>query len=474
MIRARYIELLLVSAFAALLAVQLFVPPSVGLADNGNFGRVYTRFSLAPVRSGQDNFAYFAPLYWFTPDSRWQGGMLSSEMLLAAPPVLLARALGRATFDIRWVGAVHALLFLAAFYALLVYLRPLQPWRRLLLGAAAFWMFGDVAYVSYCNSFYLDAAALAGMLLMVPLALDAAGTRGRREFALLLFAAATLLYIASRPQHAAVGLIPALMVLWVMRRFLLALLLICAVWITVAWTPADYSAKPLFNLIFYKITARSATPQQDLLELGLSADDLRYVGTDSAMPRSPAQDPAWMGNFLHRTNYGKVVRFYLRHPGRTLSILSYDLRLQAFQVRPPGLGNFARDLGLPPGTRTEKFQSWSRIRGALLSRWPWHVALWYLAFLCAALPMARRNPQAAIAAGVAFMAVAEFAIASLADSVETVPHLVLFHALTDITILMAAGWLVTRQSQPDGRNASVERSPRSAVEERQAAVHEAV
>lgn len=471
MTRARYIELFLVSAFAALLAVQLFVPPSVGLADNGDFGRVYTRFSLAPVRAGQDNFAYFAPHYWFTPDSRWPGGLLSAEMLLAAPPVLLARALGSGTFDIRWLGAVHAVLFLAAFYALLVYLRPLRPWRRLLLVAAALWMFSDVAYVAYCNSFYLDAAALTGILLMVPLALYAAGSKGRSERALLLFTAATLLYIASRPQHAAVGLIPVVMVLWVMRRFLLGLLLICAVWLTVARAPAEYSAKPLFNLIFYKIAARSSTPRQDLQELGLGAADLPYVGTDSAMPQSPAQDPQWMADFLHRTGYGKVARFYLRHPARTLEMLADDLRLQAFQIRPPALGNFARELGLPPGTRTENFKSWSRIRGALLSRWPWHIALWYLLFLCAAVPMARRSPQAAIAAGVAAMAVAEFVTTSLADSVETVPHLLLFHALTDITILMAAGWLLTRQFQPDGRRASSARSPQSAVEEGEAAVH---
>ena len=470
MTRARYIELFLVAAFAALLAVQLFVPPSVGLADNGDFGGVYTRFSLAPVHGGQDNFAWFAPHYWFTPDSRWSSGLLSSEMLLAAPPVLLARALGSPTFDIRWLGALHAVLFLAAFYALLVYLRPLQPWRRLLLGAAALWMFGDVAYVAYCNSFYLDAAALTGILLMIPLALYAAGSTGRREGPLLLFTAATLLYIASRPQHAAVGLIPVLIVLWVMRRLLLALLLICAVWLTVAWAPPEYSAKPLFNLIFYKIAARSGTPQQDLLELGLSAGDLRYVGTDAAMPGSPAQDPAWMAEFLHRTGCRKVARFYLRHPVRTLRLLSYDLRLQAFQIRPPGLGNFARELGLPPGTRTEHFDTWSRIRGALLSRWPWHMALWYVLFLWASLRMARRSRPAAIAAGAAAMAVAEFVSASLADSVETAPHLLLFHVLTDITILMAAGWLLTRKFQPDGPAASVVRSPQSAVEEGHAAV----
>jgi hypothetical protein len=443
MIRADKLEAFLLCACAAILALQLFISPSIGLADNGDFSRVYARFSLAPVRGADDNFAYFAPRYWFTPESSWTNDLLSSEMVLAAPPILIAHAVGSGTFDIRWLGAVHALLFLAAYYALLVYLRAWKGWRRLVVGVAALWMFGDVAYVAYCNSFYSDTAALLGALLMVCLALHAAGSKGSREGVLLLFTAAALLFISSKPQHAAVGLIAVVITLWVLRRGVLSALLICAVWASIARAPAVYRAKPLFNLVFDKIAAQSATPLQDLRELGLDAADLRFIGMTTATPGGPASDPRWMADFARRSGFGKVIWFHLRHPARTLRILAGDLRLEAYQIRPQDLGNFRREAGLPPGTRTQRFASWSRLRTALFIRWPWHILVWYALFLGAGIKLMRGSRAAAIAVGVAAMGIGEFALSSLSDSLEAAHHLLLFHALTDVTFCFALAWLLS-------------------------------
>ncbi|HEV2447379.1 MAG TPA: hypothetical protein VGS58_15720, partial [Candidatus Sulfopaludibacter sp.] len=67
----------LLCACAAILAAQLFLPPSIGLADTGDFSQIYGRFSLAPVHSGADNYAYFAPIYWFSPENYWRTDVLS-------------------------------------------------------------------------------------------------------------------------------------------------------------------------------------------------------------------------------------------------------------------------------------------------------------------------------------------------------------------------------------------------------------
>ncbi len=292
----------------AILVTQLFVPPSVGLADNGDFTKVYSRFSLSHIRGGDDNFAYFAPMYWFSPDPA-NPGPLSSEAALAAIPIWIARLTKASLFDIRWLGVLHALLFLGAYYALLVYLRPWNAWRRLALGLAALWIFGDVAYVAYCNSFFADTAALLGALLMVPLAFRAATSKRPGEATFFFLALGAVLFIASGPQHVAVGLIPAVVALWVLRRRLLALLLVGALWAAATSVPQTDRARPLFNLIFNKIAKRSTTPQQDLTALGLSAQDTQYIGMSAGDPRSPAGDPRWVAAFLDRTGYGRVAWF---------------------------------------------------------------------------------------------------------------------------------------------------------------------
>jgi hypothetical protein len=427
---------------AAILVTQLFVPPTVGLADNGDFSKVYTRFSLSHIRGSVDNFAYFAPMYWFSPDPA-NPSPLSSEAALAAAPIWIGRAAKASLFDVRWLGALHALLFLGAYYALLVHMRPWNAWRRLVLGLAALWIFGDVAYVAYCNSFFADTAALLGALLMIPLAFRAATSKRPGEATIFFLALGAVLFIASGPRHVAVGLIPAVVVLWVLRRRLLALLLVGALWAAATSVPQADRARPLFNLIFNKISKRSVTPQQDLTALGLSAQDVQYIGMSAGDPRNPAGGPFWVTTFLHRTGYGKVAWFYVTHPLRTVHMLIVDLHLEGFQIRPPALGNFRREDGFPPGALAHHFDSWSRLRTGIYIRWWWHRVVWYVLFLGLGIRLARRSRTAGVAVGVALMAIAEFAIASLADGAETYRHLLLFHLLSDVTILIAAGWLLS-------------------------------
>lgn len=437
------VELLLLFAFAVILSLQLFIPPVIGLADNGDFGKVYSQFSLTPNGGGADNFAYFNPRYWFLRGLSWKSDVPSSEIAVAAGPILLTRALRRPFFDLRWLGALHALLFLGAFYALLIHLRRGAPWRKALVGIAVLWIFGDVAYVAYCNSLYSDTAAIIGALLLTPLALEAVSRNKVGEGMAWLIVLSSMLFIASKPQHAAVGLIPVAIVLWLVRLRFPAVLLMLALVFTMWRAPSTYKAKPLFNLIFYKIAPKSATPLQDLRELGLGESDMRFVGMHAYTPGGPGSDDQWMADFSRRTGFSKVCLFYLRHPLRALAILDSDLRYEAFQIRPQGLGNFRRERGVPPGSLTGRFTSWSNLRSRLFIRWQWHIVIWFAVFIAISGRMARHSRPAALALGIACMALGEFAVSSLADSVETFRHLLLFHLLTDITICLAVGWILS-------------------------------
>jgi hypothetical protein len=99
-----------VGCAALLLAVQLLVPPLVGLANNGDFERVMGNAGLRYRESRFDDKYYAHVVRRFDvvqPD--WSGGgYLSSETLL----VLVARGMssvmspGR-SFEIRAVGALH-------------------------------------------------------------------------------------------------------------------------------------------------------------------------------------------------------------------------------------------------------------------------------------------------------------------------------------------------------------------------------
>ena len=153
-------EMLLILVFIGCVVFQLFVPPSIGLADNGDYARMIGRFSLAPgsLDSSEEN-KYFTSRWLYKQPYQWVSDNYSSELILISGALLIGWEFSSEAFDIRILGAIHALIWIGCFAAFLPLLARLEGWRALVAALAALFIFTDVSYVAYCNSFHTDAAA---------------------------------------------------------------------------------------------------------------------------------------------------------------------------------------------------------------------------------------------------------------------------------------------------------------------------
>jgi len=142
-------------AAAACIAFQTLFPGYIGIANNGDFGKVYGWLCLA-LRGPETNFAFVQPEYIWSARNYWNSPYHSSESLLAWLATRLAGATHEgAVFDIRWLGGIHALLCLAALAVLLWSLRD-----RAVLALLPVLIFTDFFFAAIFNSFYIDSAAL--------------------------------------------------------------------------------------------------------------------------------------------------------------------------------------------------------------------------------------------------------------------------------------------------------------------------
>jgi hypothetical protein len=447
----RYGEALLVALFMLVVGWQLFIRPQVGSADNGDFPKVAGRFCVA-VPDETSRYRYFQPHYLHGKQYCWKSQVLSSENAIAALAVPVGVELsGGRKFDLRYLGALHAIFLVLAYWSFLRILRPLGPWRRWILSVVAFFIFADTYVVAYMSSFYSDTAALLGLLLAVPLAIWAM-REPSRILPVALCGLSGLLVVMSKGQHA-VGaglLIPAAFAFAATNRFprvriaaaFAGILLTGGALWSLVGTPRDYSAIALFNVEFFKVVKGAANPVEAVVELGLAPSEARYSGMHAFVPGGPMEDPAWRNALPSRTNFGRVLRYYLRHPAETGFILENTLREDA-----PGMLSFAhyqiKDASSPYESAT-KFAVWSLSRIKLLIRWPWHIALWLGAVIVGSIVRLSRggSPRASrpewLCLVVASTAVNEFFISALADGPETFRHLFLFHIAADITVLFAA------------------------------------
>src|SRR5437899_8287783 len=119
---------------AAILIYELFLPPPVGLANNGDFGKLIARFNLgAPF---ENEFRYATKKYNFDPKYHYESGIYSSELILVYAALGLSALVSRdGNVDIRCIGVLHSALFLLALYLLLPVLRKLTSGRRIAIAA---------------------------------------------------------------------------------------------------------------------------------------------------------------------------------------------------------------------------------------------------------------------------------------------------------------------------------------------------
>lgn len=433
----------------AILSFQLFVPPVIGLADNGDFSKMIGRFALrAPVEFEN---AYATTKYTFSPSYWYLSGFWSCETLLLIPAVWInSTVFGDGIFDLRCAGVVHAALFLLALYLILPLIRGLSLVRGVLILGLLIVIFEDVMYVSFLNSFYMDVAAYLFLLLSLVFYLRA--RRWQRPVDAILCLVCSVLLITSKTQHCLLGLPIAVLFVWNApllfpakpRLWATASVAIILGSILLSWksSPADYAATPTYNVIFYEVLPHSKDIPQDLKELGLDESYAQYAGTHSYSPGSPMENPEFVRTFAARTSHLRLVWFFARHPARAWRAIRTGLN-DAGRQRPI-LGNYDKSAGLPPFAESHAFAAWSRLKGALFDQHGTSYFFYFVALVLAVCAVTRFRKPWLSSEGLAIsgLATLELLVASLADVLDVPRHYFLFNTLTDILFAITAASII--------------------------------
>jgi hypothetical protein len=442
-------ELLALLLAAASVAFQSFLPPVVGLANNGDFTKIAGQFDVGNPFADKDVNKFADIKYVVDPKYHWDSGFYSSELLLLAAALGLNSIFGNpGSFDLRLMGIVHAGLFLLAFYLFLPLARSFRPWLRFVVLVITLFVFTDVMYVSYFNSFYMDTAALLFLLLSAVSFLRA--LRWRRPADRWLLVVSAVLLITSKTQHYLLGIPIALLLAWKGglltpgRSWMFQVLSAASVLAATAFSylhgaPSYYKAMGAYTVIFFELLPKSKDVSSDLRELGLDDSYRRYVGTHAYSPEAGLRDPQFEDAFARRPSYLYIARFLLRHPSRALDVTVS--RLDRAGLQRPYVGNFDRLAGFPEHTRTRAFAAWSGLKARIFGLHGGRYLLYslLLALAVTMLAVVRRESlpagMPAAAGALAAMTLIALLVASFADALDPERHYSLFSALTDLLLI---------------------------------------
>jgi len=365
-------------AAAVLVVVLIMVPPVLGLADSGDFGRVLGGVGLThldPNESYEDRYFGYAHQF-FGYGGYMLGGYNSTHVLLVAAAGLVGRIFDGEIFDIRFLGAVYTALFVWA-VALFVRYAPKTENRSTTLIVSAvlalslIFIFGDVGYIVYFQSFFGEPYALIATLLAVAGALALVSADRPTGGLFALFVAAALALATSKIQNAPLGFAFALLA-WRMlalrpdsrwRKQVLTgigvLVVGSALMIIVA--PDRLKNVNLYQSIFFGVLRNSSDVAGDMKELGIPEKYAALAGTnyfqkDTAIPQN---DPVLREEVLEKLSHKDIAFYYLRHPSRFIQKLEAAAD-NAVYIRPGYLGNYDQSAGKPWGAISGEFGVWSK------------------------------------------------------------------------------------------------------------------
>jgi hypothetical protein len=429
-----------------IIVFQILVPPAIGLADNGDFAKIIGTSCLrAPVSDGGDfRFRYIYLHYLYSPASCWEGHFHTSESLLFQAASQLNRMFSReGVFDLRWMGVVHASIFVLAFALFVPLLRRLGTGVRVTLLALAVLIFCDVLYSAHYNSFYMDAGSFVFLMLSVVLLAHAAYGPGHHAGLAWLGVLSCLLLVTAKSQHALLAIPLAAFLIWKRRAMWRRRALLCsalaaasicggAAYSLVEGSPPGYASPCLFNIIFLRLLPTADNPSAELASLGLDDSYLRYNGTYSYAPDSPTGNSSFVQTFLRKTSFVRLAAFYVTHPTRAVDVAELALEEASLQ-RPYILGNYEKSAGHPPGAHSEAFSAWSNTKAKIAGSFPW---IYALVIAMALGIIAWKSPAGGLALGLAGLI--EFGLGAMVDACEVTRHLFLFNAVWDLTLFAAA------------------------------------
>ncbi len=465
--RRTLLESLIFAAALISIVLQLFFSPFLSVADEGDFQKLAGRFCLGPdPRIGREYFDY-ANLHWVqSKENCTDWPYRSSAELVIGTALGLNRMFGPVPqngvrpFDLRWVGLVYSILFLALFAWIQRLLRRVRPAAALTIQIAFVIAVCNAVYIPLFSTFFFDTVAIVA-LIGVLAGISAMLLGDRVSWATFLITGVALLFLAaSKSQHALLAVL-ALPALWIRARRAVfppawaralgsAAVLACVLF-EMQTIPPEYVGQTTFNALFFRVLPQARDPQAILAETSIPATYGKAVGSYSYQPGSLNYSGPSQAAFARMFGPADLARLYLRHPALAWQKLLIDLdeasrdrvRMKTGTVE-HRLGNYERNTGKPPQTLSQFFCAWPALKRALFAGRPRLYLIYILAVIAAAWWLRPRMAGSAWLLGIVTATLGlSFAIGSL-DGVESGRHLQLFNFQLDLAVCAIAGRAAAR------------------------------
>jgi hypothetical protein len=364
--------LVLISGYA------LFVPPMMGLADNGDFGRTMLPNGVRHERQRDSNdyFGYFN--YRFDKLQYYnetKGDKTTHSIIIKAAMGLDDLFTNDEKFDIRFLAIINLAVLMLGIYWLVEVIGGMLDNKIFMyvMALVAVVIFGDIGYTVYFNSFFGEGVAYPFFFLSISSLLKFSKDKDARMRYIVVFLISSLIFIGSKNQYSPNGILcffilTSMLLLRVpnwkkaLTVVLGVVLLVFSIWMYFQIDDNIYLINK-YHTITRGVMLFEPDAQRIAKKIGLDEQFALLAGT-IYFDKTPVIDPKdeiLLTDFYSKYDIFSIALYYFKNPSAFSKIMKFGLK-NSFAIRPEVIGNYTRDSGRRWGERTNFFSLWSYIK----------------------------------------------------------------------------------------------------------------
>lgn len=440
------VPLATVAAALMIITAVLFLPPYVGMEDNGDFARVTYGEGLYDLPENSELLynGYFIKEYGIMQYyNEYSNTVYSSQSIFIKPAMLLDKLFtgNDAVFDLRFLAAILTLYFLAALYFLVDYLtHRLTLVSSLLIAAVCVAVFVDTGYTAYFNSFYAEPVAYISLMACITCALLYADDRYNKFILLGGFLLSGMILTFSKQQFAPVGVLLGFLGLFFylkakgrLFKWMIALTscaLVVSGILTYLLISTDFTNINLYHSMTRGVLMTSDDPPETLASFDIQRQYELLDGTIyfDKYPEIDPEDPLLQEDFYSHYNIFSIVKYYAAHPDTFAEMLKLAAK-SAYQNR-PSMGNYEYASGYPPNTIAQAFSLHSTLKANYTPKTLGYIVIWMAVVL---VLLRKKRLRQIIVGGLIVIGLSQIVVSLIgAGDADLAKHIFLYNAAYDV------------------------------------------
>ena len=377
---------------AVIITIVLFMPPYIGMEDNGDYARVTYCQGLYDLPENSELLynGYFIKEYGIMQYyNEYSSTVFTSQAVFIQPAIWLDKLFtgNDNIFDLRFLGIVMSIYFLVVLYFLVEYFtHRLSLISQLTIAAACLFIFVDTGYTAYFNSFFAEPLAYISLLACITCALLYSEGRYNQYVLLAGFVLNGILLTLSKQQLAPIGAVLGILCLFFymkagarLFKWLVALssaALVLSGILTYMLISTEFTNINLYHSLTRGVLMTSEDPPDTLESFDIDSQ-YELLNQTIYFDRYPVIDPEdvrLQENLYSKYNIFSIVKHYVAHPGAFMEMMKLAAQ-SAYRIR-PDLGNYEYNSGYEPNEKAQIFSVYSNLKQTYTPKTTGFIVIW--------------------------------------------------------------------------------------------------